>query len=249
MRIRTTSNTALLALAAAIGLAVSSSSARADSRSFIRAYEYATQPKGNLEFEVWNDVIAPRPGASTDTVIAQKVELEYGLTDAWDISLYHMFLGGGPEHEAYHFDGWSLESRYRFVDRNVWPVDVEAYLELERPADFSEAFELEEKIIIGKDIGRLGFVLNLVGEESLTRAADPHWEVDLGVRYEIIPPVRVGLEAWGRWGALDPDQPTGYFAGPSLRLATHRFWIQLGTGIELTHANNFYGRSVIGFDL
>src|SRR5205814_359861 len=28
--------------------------ARADRRDFVRAYQYATQPQGNLEVEIWN---------------------------------------------------------------------------------------------------------------------------------------------------------------------------------------------------
>src|SRR5437870_5141137 len=43
-------------------LLLASAAARADRRSFIRAYEYATQPQGNLELELWNDVNAPNPG-------------------------------------------------------------------------------------------------------------------------------------------------------------------------------------------
>ena len=34
--------------------------ALADRRSFIRSYEFQTQPQGNLEFEMWNEVESPR---------------------------------------------------------------------------------------------------------------------------------------------------------------------------------------------
>ena len=71
-------------------LLLAAPAARADRRSFIRAYEVATQPKGNLEFELWNDIYAPKAGfdlASTE----HRFELEYGLTDRWDLALYHVF--------------------------------------------------------------------------------------------------------------------------------------------------------------
>ena len=76
--------TASLALAAA-------TPSRADRRTMIRAYEFQTQPKGNLELELWNDVQAPR-SAFTDSTIVTRVELEYGLTDRWDAALYHVFF-------------------------------------------------------------------------------------------------------------------------------------------------------------
>ena len=33
--------------------------ARADRRTMIRAYEYMTQPKDNLELEIWNEIDGP----------------------------------------------------------------------------------------------------------------------------------------------------------------------------------------------
>src|SRR5436190_19025876 len=104
--------------------------ARADRRTMIRAYEFQTQPKGNLELELWNDVEAPR-SAFTDSTIVTRVELEYGLTDRWDAALYHVFAQGGPAAEpqlqAFHFDSWRLESRYRLAEKGEWPVDVMIY--------------------------------------------------------------------------------------------------------------------------
>lgn len=249
MSITSPSVSKYLAPLVALAAMASGAPARADSRSFMRAYEYATQPQGNLEFELWNDVIVPRAAPESDTILRQKVELEYGITDHWDVSLYHAFTMGGGEHSPFAFDGWQLETRLRLADRNVWPVDVMLYFELERPSDFAEAWEAEEKIIVGKDFGRFGVVVNLVSEQSLSGSPEPHGEVDLGLRYEIVPNFRAGLEAWGRWGNPDADQPVGYFAGPSFRVSTHRLWLQFGAGVEVQHASTIYGRSVIGFNL
>ena len=44
--------------------------ALADRRSFVRAYEYATQPQGNLELEIWNDVDMPKaPFSAADALM------------------------------------------------------------------------------------------------------------------------------------------------------------------------------------
>src|SRR5947208_14428674 len=102
-RIRITLMTATLALAGATG-------ARADRRDFVRAYQYATQPQGNLEVEVWNDVDAP-VGGFEKAVVTTRLELEYGLTDHWDVALYH--VGEQAPGEALPFDSGRLETRYR----------------------------------------------------------------------------------------------------------------------------------------
>src|SRR5438045_7684172 len=85
--------------------------ARADRRTLIRAYEYMTQPQGNLELEIWNDVDAPKDGGFDAAGTVHRIELEYGLTDHWDMSLYHVFARGPAE--PFRFDSWRLETRCR----------------------------------------------------------------------------------------------------------------------------------------
>jgi len=222
--------------------------AQADRRSFVRAYEYATQPEGNLELEIWNELVAPRSGVS-DSIITNRIELEYGLTDHWDAALYHVFQQG-PD-AGFHLDSWRLESRYRLAEKGEWPVDLMLYLEGERPAALGEPFELEEKLIVARDFGRVGLVANLVAEEKLLRGdLGRRYEVDLGARYEIAAALRVAAEVW-TIQEVKPGQTVGsYFAGPSLSVATQRFWLQLGFGLGLgSTPDRMQLRSVIGFNL
>jgi len=227
--------------------------ARADRRTLIRAYEFQTQPKGNLELELWNDVEAPRT-AFADSVIVTRVELEYGLTDRWDLALYHVFAQGGPaaETQAFHFDSWRLESRYRLAEKGEWPVDVMVYGEVERPADFNLPFETEEKLILEKDLGRLAFVANLVGSQHLFRAdLGRTWEVDLGARYELTPQVRAAVEFWTTHEYVGEDVSRNYYLGPSISVATQRVWLQFGVGFGLDGSQDqqMLIRSVLGFNL
>ena len=234
-------------------LALAAAGARADRRSFIRSYEYATQPKGNLELELWNDVDAPRT-AFTDSLIVTRVELEYGLTDHWDVALYHVFAQGGPpaQPDPFHFDSWRLETRYRFAEKGEWPVDVMLYGEVERPADLSAPFETEEKLILEKDVGKLGIVLNLVASQHLLRAdLGRAFEVDLGARYEVMPQLRLAAELWSTHEFLGPDVARNYYLGPSVSVATERVWLQIGVGFGLDSSQDqqMQIRSVLGFNL
>jgi len=234
-------------------LAAGADEARADRRTMIRAYEFQTQPKGNLELELWNDVEAPR-SAFADSLITTRVELEYGLTDRWDTALYHVFVQGGPQvdPEPFHFDSWRLETRYRLAEKNEWPVDVMVYGEIERPADFNQPFEVEEKLILEKDFGRFALVANLVGEQHLFRADLGHtWEVDFGARYELMPQVRFAAEFWTTHEFVGPDVSRNYYLGPSISLAGSKLWFQIGAGFGLDSAQDqkMLIRSVLGFNL
>ncbi len=224
--------------------------ARADRRSLIRAYEYATQPEGNLELELWNDVDAPKEGGFDAASTTHRVELEYGLTDHWDVALYHVFEQ--TRAEGFHFDSWRLETRYRLLEKNVLPVDVLLYFELERPADFAEAWETEEKLILEKDFGRFALVGNLVLEQKLFHADQLHsFEVDLGARYEVAPQLRLAGELWTIQETVNGATAGSWYAGPSVSWAGSRLWLQLGAGFGIggdTSGATFV-RSVLGFNL
>jgi len=187
--------------------------ARADRRTMIRAYEYMTQPQGNLELEIWNEIEAPKGGGFDQAATVHRIELEYGLTDHWDLALYHVFAQ--EPGDSFRFDSWRLETRYRLAEKGVWPVDVMLYLEGERPAQFAEPWELEEKVILSRDFGSFEIVANLVAEQKLFHADQGHlWEIDAGARYDRQDVAR-GLEAVA---ALFADVERDYAAGAGLAL-------------------------------
>ncbi len=242
---------ALTALAALLVLAPAPA-ARADRRSFIRAYEYATQPEGNLELEIWNDLAIPR-GNAAGIVATPRVELEVGLTDHWDVALYHVFeskLDG--DKQGFSLDSWRLETRYRLLEKGVLPIDVMFYLEAERPADFRAPWELEEKIILAKDLGSLGLVANFVAEQKLASgdSAGHLFEIDVGARWEFVPALRVGVEYFVTMESA-PGQAleTRHYLGPSVSLATGKVWLQLGAGFGLGDNQQVFARAALGFNL
>lgn len=236
-----------IAISGALCLLLLAPAARADRRTLIRAYEYATQPKGNLEFELWNDIDAPATGFS-DAAITHRLELEYGLTDHWDMALYHVFKS--EPGEPFHFDSWRLETRYRFAEKGEWPVDVMLYLEAERPANFEEPWEIEEKLILEKSFGNFALVGNLVGEQTLFAGQGYEWEVDLGARYEVTPALRLGLEGWTIHETKGGETESQWFVGPAFSVASGKIWFQLGAGFGVgDDAATASVRSVLGFNL
>ncbi|MBS2022089.1 MAG: hypothetical protein JST92_06735, partial [Deltaproteobacteria bacterium] len=78
---------------------------------------------------------------------------------------------------------------------------------------------------------------------------------DLGARYEVHPTLRLGAEFWSTtsWeydsATGDRSAHTANFVGPSLSVATGKFWLQLGAGFGLGDARSVFARSVLGMNL
>jgi hypothetical protein len=241
-----------IALNALLACALLPPAARADRRTLIRAYEYMTQPEGNLELEIWNDIEAPKDGGFDQASTVHRIELEYGITDHWDVALYHVFAQKtGVPADPFHFDSWRVETRYRLFEKNVLPVDIELYLEVERPADFTQPWETEEKVILEKDFGRFALVANLVAEQKFLHAGEGHsWEIDAGARYEVAPALRLGAEFWTIQDTANGSTEGSYFLGPSISWASSKLWLQLGAGFGLgDSAGATFVRSVLGINL
>jgi hypothetical protein len=239
----------IIAFSSFLAAALIAPAARADRRTMIRAYEYMTQPQGNLELEIWNDIEAPKSGGFDQATTTHRIELEYGITDHWDLALYHVFAQ--EPGAALKFDSWRAETRYRLFEKNVLPVDVELYLEAERPADFTAPWEVEEKLILEKDFGRFALVANFVAQQKLFHLYDGHaWEIDAGARYEVVPQLRLGAEFWTIQETVAGATEGSYYAGPSLSFATSKLWLQLGAGFGIGDTSGAtFVRSVIGLNL
>src|SRR5574341_1317649 len=110
--------------------------AHGDRRAYVWTYEYATQPKGDTEIEYYFTSAVDRLGLGVSSY-KHWVELEYGLTEHWDVGLYQMFEQE-PGDGYFYYDGWKLRTRYRFSEKGVLPVDPLVYLEYIEEAGVKE---------------------------------------------------------------------------------------------------------------
>ena len=85
-------STAVLALPALAALWPAT--ARADRRAYAETYEAVTAPRGELDVETWStyatDGEVPNGPAGAVKGFRNMLELEYGLTDRWDVALYNL---------------------------------------------------------------------------------------------------------------------------------------------------------------
>lgn len=234
--------------------------ARADRRSFGYTYEYATLPEGQTEVEIWHTQARDTWQSGTAQRFEEKLEIEYGVTDHFDVSMYTVFAQSTDEN--LHLDAVRIENRYRFADRGEWPVDTIAYVELAKDFDAS-IYEVEGKAIFSRDFDKLLLAANAIAEIAFGNNV-PHRDLSLGwsagASYEITPKLRLGAETWG----ASEDNPDGNgttlraAVGPAISLApTSKFWLAgtAGFGLASTFESDdfsgaaFSARVVIGLEM
>jgi hypothetical protein len=249
----------IIAVAAVTAL---SREARADRRAYGETYEAVTAPKGELDVETWHTYATDgevsggghAPGHRT------MLELEYGLTDRWDVAFYNMLDVvhedvGEPFTAAYA--GFKVESRYRLALAGQWPVDPVIYVEYQHlfQGDATDKFEL--KGIVARDLGPWNLAVNFALEvERLSDAGklNPELEYALGVSREIVSSaLKIGVEAFGKLEKPDAQLEKFIWVGPAVSWATSLdsamsgIWLTLAAGKGLTEESRAtYGRAIVG---
>jgi len=247
-----------LTLAILVPAVVAPSLAAADRRAFTRTYEYMTMPKGETEVELYTTQSRATFDDASPESFEFMLELEHGITDRWDISLYHVFeqsTGAGTPAdpgEALHLSEIKLRTRYRFAERGELPVDPVLYVEAIK-AFGAGVYEAEAKAILARDFGLVTVAVNPIAELKFGGdVAEPELELGwaAGVTYEVAPSLKVGGETWGAFEVEAPDE-LGASAGPALSWApSESLWVTTTVGFGLNdNADRFSVRGLFGLHL
>lgn len=191
-------------------------------------FVYVTLGRHEFELETWAEA---RRGRDHQTAGWYTGAFEYGISSHWMADGAAQVLDRG---EGFQFGRLRLETRARFAEEGMWPVDVAASTEYEHETRASTGTESEDvltpRLVLSRDVSRdlnttlnLDFPIRLSGEREVTFA------YALGVRYPAETTVRVGTELKG-----DPSEHTAtvfpqvWFALPK------ELTLKFGTGIGLT---------------
>ena len=90
---------------------------------------YATLERGAVEPGYWFDIGRDDSGQ----FMRHNVVLEYGITDHWMVD--GRATGIDERRDGFHFDSSRLETRYRFFDEGMLPVDIAASGEINSNRD------------------------------------------------------------------------------------------------------------------
>ena len=229
-------------MACLLGTACISENALADRRSYVWTYEYQTLPKGSAELEFYLTEEQKNIDTAKPNVWKPQVELEYGVTDHFDLSMYQTVKqDNGVSKDTFSYDGFKIRARYRLFEKDALPLDVLFYLEYIRPGDFKKPNELEEKLILAKDIGRFNISYNQIFKQELESGGHAKYEYATGVSYEVTPYFKIGVESKGNYS------DNKYYVGPTIGWASSKFWVNAGVVAGLTDkSDDMQARIIVG---
>jgi hypothetical protein len=160
-----------------------------------------TVEKGEKEIEFKAGTRKLRDGTRESEAI---LGVGYGVTSWWFTELsakWHKEPGAQRD-----FDAWEWENRFQLTETGKYPVDVGFLLEIERPKERSEGYELRWGPLFQADLSTLVAAnLNLLIEKNVR--ADAAARAELGyqwqLRYRWKPELEIGAQGFGEVGPWD----------------------------------------------
>lgn len=226
-------------------------------RRFTFIYEANTSAAGSLEFEnsiTWKRATGPDRFDQIDF----RHELEYGVTDKFQASLYlaDWFYQNDREHSGFVYSDTALELICNLTNPVIDPVGLSIYGEI-RAGD--RLIELESKFIAQKNLGPIILAYNLTLEATWEGAdlVEREGEISqaLGASYEISPRISVGLEmlhefVLPEW--RDNEKIRNFFIGPNVSYRRGNWFVTL-TGLaqatDTAGEADFQLRTIFGIGL
>jgi hypothetical protein len=234
-----------VALLSLLGSLMFASTAHADRRSYVWTYEYQTKPPGGVELEHYLTSKTSDFEAVDKTTWEHRVELEIGLTERWDVSIYQIF--NQPADGGFQYDSFQLRTRYRLGEAGQWPVDPLLYFEYRRPRDLIKPNKVEAKLVLAHDVQRVNVAVNLI--EEVKFAPGSEWETGytVGISIEPDPIIKFGAEAFGK---LAVEGIEAHYFGPTVSAAREGWFYTIGLGFGLNnYSKDLQARAILGVDL
>lgn len=200
----------------------------ADNRVMVWNYQYQTMERGAAEVEYYHTISTPTAARVDSSVsVEQQVELEIGMTDRFDFSIYQVF-GQSPGKTLVYK---AFKTRFRFRTGALdgdWLKPV-VYAEYKANPDFTEQ-KFEIKPILGKHFPRWDAALNPVGELVKKASEGGSWEFEAGwnagVAYKVNKLLHLGLEL--------TRSDDGTYLGPTIAHGYGHLWVALGSGFAIS---------------
>ncbi len=217
--------------------------AYADRRSYVWTYEYMTMPKGMWELETYVTTEVPNMRKSNINTIKPQLELEYGITDRWDVAMYQMweFQNNRNKKDVSEYKGFKLRTRYKIGEKGKFFVDPLLYFEYIRDDDFSKPNVGEVKLVLAKDIGDFNVSYNQIVKRNLDRRGKTDHEYATGMSYAFTPRLRVGFESKGNYSKEK------FALGPTVSYTFKKAFIALGAAFGLNkRTDDLQTRMIVG---
>jgi hypothetical protein len=150
---------------------------------------------------------------------ATSIGFGWGATSWWFTELYGKWHREPGEQAG--FDAVEWENKFQLTETGKYPVDVGFLLEIERPKDRSEGYEVTYGPLFQKEWGPIQGNLNLLWQKHV-RATEPfatelHYQMQL--KYRQSEKFEWGAQAFGNLGQWDhwaPSSEQEHQVGPAI---------------------------------
>lgn len=143
----------------------------------------------------------------------------YGVTQHWFSEVYVKYKQELNENTK--FDAIEWENKFQLTEPGEYPVDLGFLLEIERPMDHDEGWEVKWGPLLQKDFGKVQANVNLLFQRSY-HAAQPstlqflyQWQL----KYRYKPEIEYGVQGFGETGDYDnwaPESEQSHRMGPAI---------------------------------
>ncbi|MHB9022279.1 MAG: hypothetical protein ACYC3A_10685 [Halothiobacillus sp.] len=145
--------------------------------------------------------------------------LGYGVTPWWFTEIY--MKGRKINHGATKYEAAEWENKFQLTETGRYPVDVGFLLEIERPADHSEGWEVKYGPLFQTDFGLIQLNTNFLFKKKyrsdLPSVTEMHYQWQ--AKYRWMPAFEFGLQGFGQVGKWDdwaPAEQRSSRAGPAI---------------------------------
>jgi hypothetical protein len=143
----------------------------------------------------------------TPVEAAASIGFGYGATQWWFTEVYLKYKR--ELNTDTRFDAVEWENKFQLTETGQYPVDVGFLVEIERPMDHDEGWEVKWGPLFQTEFGKVQLNANLLFQRSY-HAAEPsnmEFKYQWQVKYRWLPHFEYGLQGFGEMGTYDNWSP------------------------------------------
>jgi hypothetical protein len=150
---------------------------------------------------------------------AASVGFGYGASEWWFTELYLKYKRESGA--ATRYDAVEWENKFQLTETGRYPIDVGLLLEMERPTDRAEGWEVRWGPLFQTELGRLQLNGNLLLQRSYRAEAAgvTEFQYQWQARYRWRPRLEFGLQGFGelgKWNDWAAREAQNHRAGPAV---------------------------------
>lgn len=166
-----------------------------------------------------NSLWGPRGGGGAEREDAARLLFGMGVTQRWFTEIGFEFARGADSGTKLEAVEW--ENIFQLTEQGEYPVDVGLLVEIERPQDRSEGYELKVGPLFQTDVGRFQLNGNLIFERHIDAREESHTELayQWQVKYRWKPAFEFGAMGFGdlgKWDNWEPHHEQSHLLGPAV---------------------------------